>query len=207
MSLPFNTTQFLTSASTLKQCPPDQGSEFAFCGRSNAGKSSAINYVTRQGKLARTSKTPGRTQLINFFEVTPDVRLVDLPGFGYAKVPEKMREEWHRFIDQYLRHRDSLVGVVVVMDIRHPLREFDQGMVHWAAETGIGCHVLLTKCDKLKPGRRNQALMDVQRHLPDSSTCQVLSSTHDIGRDALIETLSGWVTDPGTPEPGSARRV
>lgn len=193
MSLPFNTTQFLTSASTLSQCPPDQGSEFAFCGRSNAGKSSAINYMTRQGKLARTSKTPGRTQLINFFEVTPEVRLVDLPGFGYAKVPEEMRVRWHQFIDDYLRHRESLVGVVIVMDIRHPLRDFDQGMLRWVSETGIACHVLLTKCDKLKHGRRQRTLSDVTARLPSKTTCQVLSSTHDIGRDTLIETVSGWV--------------
>ena len=143
MSLPFNTTHFITSAATMAQCPADHGFEFAFCGRSNAGKSSAINYVTRQGKLARTSKTPGRTQLINFFEVTTSVRLVDLPGFGYAKVPEKMRQNWQRFIDDYLRQRESLIGIVVVMDIRHPLREFDQRMISWATDIGLGCHVLL----------------------------------------------------------------
>jgi len=193
MSLPFDTTHFLTSAATMAQCPADHGFEFAFCGRSNAGKSSAINYVTRQGKLAKTSKTPGRTQLINFFEVTTSVRLVDLPGFGYAKVPEKMRQNWQRFIDDYLRQRESLIGIVVVMDIRHPLREFDQGMIGWATDIGLDCHVLLAKCDKLKTGRRNKACIDVQSELPDHVSCQVLSSTHDIGRETLIETLSSWV--------------
>jgi GTP-binding protein len=188
-NLDFNNSQFLTSASRLDQCPPDIGVEIAFCGRSNAGKSSAINYLTGQTKLARTSKTPGRTQLINFFQVAETVRLVDLPGFGYAKVPEALRKSWHEFIDNYLRERTCLGAVVLVMDIRHPLKDFDQGMIEWAASVDMRLHLLLTKCDKLKPGARKAALLRVAQQLPDSASLQVLSSTHQLGKDELVDTL------------------
>ncbi|MCB1691323.1 MAG: YihA family ribosome biogenesis GTP-binding protein [Pseudomonadales bacterium] len=184
---------FLTSAARFEQCPPDIGREVAFCGRSNAGKSSAINYLTGQNKLARTSKTPGRTQLINFFEIGEDLRLVDLPGYGYAKVPTAMREAWHRHIDAYLTGRQSLVGLVMVMDIRHPLKEFDESMVDWAADTGHHGHVVLTKCDKLKRGAQNTALLSVRRQLPEGITAQIFSATHDIGRDELTRVLSAWL--------------
>ena len=109
------------------------------------------------------------------------------------KIKLKLSQNWQRFIDDYLRQRESLIGIVVVMDIRHPLREFDQGMIGWATDIGLGCHVLLAKCDKLKTGRRNKARMDVKSELPDNGSCQVLSSIHDIGRETLIETLSSWV--------------
>src|SRR5690606_52378 len=143
---------FLKSAPTLKECPDDIGAEVAFAGRSNAGKSSAINALTRQGKLARTSKTPGRTQLVNFFTLGPDKRLVDLPGYGYAKVPLAMKREWDRHLADYLQHRQSLKALVLLMDIRHPLQEYDWQMVRWAGEGGLPMQLLLTKADKLKNG-------------------------------------------------------
>ena len=129
MALAFESAQFIKSAAQLNDCPADVGAEVAFAGRSNAGKSSAINCLTRQTRLARTSKTPGRTQLLNFFSITPTTRLVDLPGYGYAKVPQAMRDAWHRNIDDYLRERMSLVGIVLVMDVRHPMKPFDEMML------------------------------------------------------------------------------
>lgn len=184
---------FLTSAAKLSQCPPDTGREVAFCGRSNAGKSSAINYLTDQRKLARTSKTPGRTQLINFFQLSDEARLVDLPGYGYAKVPTQMKDAWHENIDSYLRNRDSLAGLVLVMDIRHPLKEFDQMMIDWASESGRALHIILTKSDKLKRGAQNATLFGVRKQLPDGMTVQLLSSTHDQGRGELIAKMESWL--------------
>jgi GTP-binding protein len=170
--------EFLKSAANLSHCPDDTGLEVAFCGRSNAGKSSAINYLTGQNKLARTSKTPGRTQLINFFTVSDEFRLVDLPGYGYAKVPTKMKRDWHENIDNYLRNRLSLTGLVLLMDIQMPL------------------HILLTKCDKLKRGAQQATLLKVKRELADqkSTTIQLFSSTHEIGQKLLLKQLSDWVS-------------
>jgi GTP-binding protein len=184
---------FLTSAARLSQCPPDTGREIAFCGRSNAGKSSAINYLTGQKKLARTSKTPGRTQLINFFQIDDDRRLVDLPGYGYARVPTGTRNAWHRNIDNYLRNRRSLAGILLVMDIRHPLREFDEMMLGWADEVELALHILLTKCDKLKRGPQHSTLLKVRKALPEGMTAQLFSSTHGIGRDTLLATMEAWL--------------
>lgn len=184
---------FIVSAARLSQCPADHGREIAFCGRSNAGKSSAINSLTGNKKLARTSKTPGRTQLINFFHLYDERRLVDLPGYGYAKVPEAMRQQWHKNIDDYLRNRRSLVGLVLVMDIRHPLKSFDLMMVDWASEAAVGLHVLLTKCDKLKRGAQQATLLTVRKRLPEDMTVQLFSATHSIGRDELLEKLGEWL--------------
>ncbi|MGB2046141.1 MAG: ribosome biogenesis GTP-binding protein YihA/YsxC, partial [Porticoccaceae bacterium] len=127
----YQIAEFLTSAPTIKECPVDTGSEVAFAGRSNAGKSSAINALTRKRGLARTSKTPGRTQLINFFQLTENKRLVDLPGYGYAKVPRAMKAEWDRHLANYLQMRESLAGLILLMDIRHPLQDYDQQMLNW----------------------------------------------------------------------------
>ena len=150
MSLPqiqYHLTRFNTSASKLSQCPEDTGAEVAFAGRSNAGKSSAINTLTN-AKLARTSKTPGRTQLINFFDTNVEgIRIVDLPGYGYAKVPIAMKEHWQKHLDDYLQNRECLRGVVLMVDIRHPLKEFDQMMIQWCNEAGMPLHILLTKAD------------------------------------------------------------
>jgi len=198
-SLEFTHAAFVTSAARLDQCPPDEGVEFAFCGRSNAGKSSALNYLTSRKGLARTSKTPGRTRLMNFFSVGEGIRLVDLPGFGYAKVPAKQRTEWQRNIDAYLRQRRSLVGLIAVMDIRHPLREFDDMMIEWGRAAGLRVHVVLTKCDKLRPGARKAALQKVEKTLPADVTVQVFSATHGIGRDELTSLITRWLDDPSGP--------
>lgn len=195
MALDTSQVTFITSAARLSQCPPDEGWEIAFCGRSNAGKSSAINFVTGNKKLARTSKTPGRTQLINFFSLGEDRRLVDLPGYGYAKVPESMRAAWRKHIDDYLRGRRSLVGLVLVMDIRHPLKEFDWMMINWAGEAGLRLHVLLTKCDKLKRGAQQAALLSVRKALGEGMSAQVFSATQSVGRDQLLAVMAEWLDE------------
>ena len=189
--------QFLKSAAKLSQCPADVGLEVAFCGRSNAGKSSAINYLTGLNKLARTSKTPGRTQLINFFTVSEAFRLVDLPGYGYAKVPTALKREWHENIDNYLRNRESLCGLVLLMDIRHPLKPFDQIMLDWCAGAGMPLHILLTKCDKLKRGAQQAALLHVKREVSKLASIQLFSSTHEVGQKILLNQLSDWIAAGG----------
>jgi len=181
---------FLTSAAKLSQCPQDDGIEVGFCGRSNAGKSSAINYLTDQRKLARTSKTPGRTQLINFFSITDAFRLVDLPGYGYARVPTAVKREWHKNIDAYLKHRQSLCGLVLVMDIRHPLKEFDRMMLDWSEQANLPIHILLTKADKLKRGAQQATLLKVRRALSEAASAQTFSATNGIGKEDLISWLA-----------------
>ena len=197
MSVPFNAASFLTSAAKLHQCPPDEGAEVAFCGRSNAGKSSAINALTRQKSLARTSKTPGRTQLINFFAINDHLRLVDLPGYGYAKVPMAVKDHWHQHLDEYLRNRQCLRGVVLLVDIRHPLKEFDEMMINWSTDAELPMHILLTKADKLKRGAQQNALLGLEKHLPDHITAQTFSATKKLGLDALQSTLTNWLDSPG----------
>lgn len=155
---------FMTSAAKVDQCPADEGQEVAFAGRSNAGKSSALNTLTH-ANLARTSKTPGRTQLLNFFRLDDQRRLVDLPGYGYAKVPIPLKQHWQRHLEAYLGSRESLVGVFLMMDIRHPLTEFDQMMLDWASASHLPLHVLLTKCDKLAFGAAKNALLATQREI------------------------------------------
>ncbi len=158
--------EFMTSAPKLALCPPDTGFEIAFAGRSNAGKSSAINALTAQNQLARASKTPGRTQMINFFTLqNTDQRLVDLPGYGYAAVPEAMKLVWQKELEKYLIQRKSLTGLVLLMDIRHPLKDFDKQMLQWAKSRDLFVHVLLTKCDKLNRGPANTVLLDVKKQL------------------------------------------
>ena len=157
-SVNFKRAKFLLSAPTLRQCPEDSGCEVAFAGRSNAGKSSAINTLTDNKNMARTSKTPGRTQLINYFEVGQDKRLVDLPGYGYAKVPKAVKAKWDHHLAEYLQLRQSLVGLILLMDIRHPLQDYDQQMLNWAAQAGLPVHILLTKADKLKRGPAKSSL-------------------------------------------------
>jgi len=193
LSIDFNKATFLKSASALSQCPDDQGAEVAFCGRSNAGKSSAINTLTDQRKLARTSKTPGRTQLINFFQLSGLQRLVDLPGYGYAKVPIALKAHWHQHLDEYMRNRLCLKGLILLMDIRHPLREFDEMMLQWSNSANMPLHILLTKADKLKSGARNNTLLKTQRELPESVTIQLFSSTEAIGLDQLISVMTEWL--------------
>jgi GTP-binding protein len=193
MSIKFQTAKFVTSAATLPQCPPDEGAEIAFCGRSNAGKSSAINALTDQKGLARTSKTPGRTQLINFFTLDDETKLVDLPGYGYAKVPISVKEHWHRHLDEYLRDRKSLRGMVLLMDIRHPLKEFDQMMIEWSIDSGLPLHILLTKADKLKRGGQQNSLLGLRKHLPTEITVQIFSATKRLGIKELEKSLTDWL--------------
>ncbi|MCA8866374.1 MULTISPECIES: ribosome biogenesis GTP-binding protein YihA/YsxC [unclassified Halomonas] len=199
--LNYPTASFLISAPTLALCPDDTGAEVAFAGRSNAGKSSAINALTQQNALARTSRTPGRTQLINFFSVMNDEarRLVDLPGYGYAKVPEAVKLEWQKHLAEYLRNRFSLRGLVLLMDVRHPLTEFDQMMLDYADQRGMPVHILLTKADKLKRGPASAALQKVRSRLKeweDLVSVQLFSSLKRDGVDTLSQKLNQWLYTP-----------
>lgn len=164
--LNFRTATFLKSAQNIRQCPADEGAEVAFAGRSNAGKSSAINRLTEQRKLARTSKTPGRTQLLNFFVLANDAqKIVDLPGYGYAKVPPQVKEKWQRDLTEYLEKRQSLMGLVLLMDIRHPMQPFDQSFLDWAKKRQMPVHILLTKSDKLKRGAAKSQMLSVKKEI------------------------------------------
>ena len=200
IKLNFHTAKFLTSAPSLKHCPFEQGAEVAFAGRSNAGKSSVINALVQNKKLARTSKTPGCTQLINFFQLhnSPDLRLVDLPGYGYAKVPAAMKQEWQKHLSQYLHERQSLKGLILVMDIRHPMQELDTMMINWAVESEMPLHTLLTKSDKLSRGAAQNTLLKFRKELKDSGidnfvTGQVFSSVTGEGVDELAKQLRMWL--------------
>ena len=204
-TLNFRRATFLQSASQLSNAPPDSGSEVAFAGRSNAGKSSAINTLTENSKLARTSRTPGRTQLINFFSLSETQRLVDLPGYGYAKVPLKMKREWNRHMENYLQHRQSLRGLILLMDVRHPLTDQDEQMIAWASAATMPVHVLLTKADKLKKGPAKSSLLGVQARLlefGDLVSAQLFSSLKRDGLKELEKKLTAWLTDDSvlTPE-------
>jgi GTP-binding protein len=194
----YRRAEFLTSASKLSQCPPDSGWEVAFAGRSNAGKSSAINSLTENKKLAKTSKTPGRTQLINFFTLTQSQRLVDLPGYGFAKVPLAVKREWTKQLENYLQKRESLRGLILLMDVRHPLQPFDQQMLNWALEAAMPVHILLTKADKLKRGPATSTLLKVRDELKshgDLVSVQLFSALKHSGHQDLIEVLNAWLTD------------
>jgi len=191
-------TRYLLSALRLDDAPPDEGFEVAFAGRSNAGKSSAINTLTQQKALARTSKTPGRTQLLNFFGVDEQRRLVDLPGYGYAKAPESVQKNWQRATEKYLRERNSLRGVFLLMDIRHPLTEFDRQMIEWCAFCGLPLHVALTKADKLSRGTARGILLKVQATLAQQApaldpTLQLFSAPDRLGVDEAHARLDRWL--------------
>lgn len=191
----YHMTHFVISAPDIRHLATDSGIEVAFAGRSNAGKSSALNTLTNQKNLARTSKTPGRTQLINMFEVEEGVRLVDLPGYGYAEVPEEMKLKWQRALGEYLQKRDSLKGLVVLMDIRHPLKDLDQQMLLWAVDSQIPVLILLTKADKLASGARKAQLNMVREAvLPFMGDIQVeaFSSLKKLGVDKLRQKLDSW---------------
>ncbi|MDX2418178.1 MAG: ribosome biogenesis GTP-binding protein YihA/YsxC [Xanthomonadales bacterium] len=189
---PFRIASYVLNAHELKQLPKDQGIEVAIAGRSNAGKSSAINTLTDQNSLARTSKTPGRTQQIVIFELDENRRIADLPGYGYAKVPLKLKEHWRNVMTRYFKTRKCLRGVVLVMDIRHPMREFDQQMLNWCESSGVPCHILLTKADKLKRGPAQSTLLKVRRDLPAVASVQVFSSLNKSGLQELVDKLSVW---------------
>ncbi len=199
---PYRQARYVISAHKLNQLPDDSGMEVAFAGRSNAGKSSAINRLTDQKSLARTSKTPGRTQQIVIFDIDEHRRIADLPGYGYAKVPSKLKAHWQSVMQQYFVQRSCLQGVVLVMDIRHPLRPFDEQMLNWCDNSGVPCHVLLTKADKLKRGPAQASLLKVRKLLPASATAQVFSARSGVGLPELIQHLNSWY-DIQPPEPGS----
>jgi len=199
----YRSAQFLTSAAKVSQCPPDEGWEVAFAGRSNAGKSSAINSLTDNKKLARTSRTPGRTQLINFFQLSDNQRLVDLPGYGYAKVPMAIKREWNKQLENYLRQRESLRGLVLLMDSRRPMQPFDEQMLQWALTANMPVHILLTKADKLKKGPAKSTLLKLRSQLSqhkDYVSIQLFSALKHTGHKELITVLDAWLTDTGVYE-------
>jgi GTP-binding protein len=198
---PFRQASYVLAAHHLRQLPDDTGIEVAIAGRSNAGKSSALNRVTGQNSLARTSKTPGRTQQIVIFDVGEQRRIADLPGYGYAKVPQELREHWREIMQEYFETRQSLRGVVLVMDIRHPLKPFDAQMLAWCAASEIPCHLLLTKADKLKRGPALSTLAQVKRQLPEGASAQVFSAKSGDGLDEWIQTMAGWLDLLRTAEP------
>ncbi len=197
MSNPLNPAQYLLSAHTTRQLPADGGTEVAFAGRSNAGKSSALNALTHRNGLARVSKTPGRTQQLVFFQAQPDRYLVDLPGYGYAKVPQELQAHWQAFIDQYFRTREALRGLVVVMDIRHPLKDYDRQMLGYAVQRGLPAHALLTKADKLGRGQQAQALQAVKKELfssfGDTVGVQTFSAESKQGVEEARAVVAGWL--------------
>lgn len=191
----YQKAKYLDSAAELKQLPKDTGAEVAFIGRSNAGKSSALNTITGIKGLARTSQTPGRTQMINLFALDADNRLVDLPGYGFAKAPRVLREKWVHNTNEYLKTRQCLRGLVLVMDIRHPLKDSDQNLIEWTVSCGLPIHVLLTKADKLKSGAQKRTLREVKEFLSqygDVITVQIFSSQDRCGLEEVIERLDYW---------------
>ncbi len=179
----FPEARFITSSWQPRQFPPDEGVEVAFAGRSNAGKSSALNAIAGRKDLARTSKTPGRTQLINFFGLEGAQRLVDLPGYGFAKVPERIKEHWQELLTRYVEARASLAGLVIVMDARRPLTDFDVQMLDWSRANGLAVHVLLTKSDKLSRGEAGNVLKHVRAEVAGVATAQLFSAVAKTGVD------------------------
>lgn len=226
MSNPLQGAQFVLAAHRISQLPADQGAEVAFAGRSNAGKSSALNALTGHKGLARTSKTPGRTQQMVAFSLPPyrdvpvsraqdaqerppiaterqqagpDLRLIDLPGYGYAKVPLEMREHWKLEIDAYLHQRRSLRGLVLIVDIRHPLKEFDRLMLEFCFATQLPCHLLLTKADKLSRGQATQALAALRKQFAAEglhATAQIFSSSAGTGVDEARQAVMTLLRQP-----------
>lgn len=186
---------FTLSAPDIRRLPEDTGIEVAFAGRSNAGKSSALNTLTNQRGLARISKTPGRTQLINVFEIADNKRLIDLPGYGFAKVPLAMKIKWQKALGEYLEKRESLKGLVILMDIRHPLKDLDMDLIEWAAESELPVLALLTKCDKLSQGKRSAEVLKVKKALADLNAdirVQAFSSLKYTGSEQATAIICDW---------------
>ncbi|AIV04207.1 MULTISPECIES: ribosome biogenesis GTP-binding protein YihA/YsxC [Vibrio] len=211
----YQNTHFITSAPDIRHLPEDEGVEIAFAGRSNAGKSSALNRLTNQKSLAKTSKTPGRTQLINLFKVEEGCHIVDLPGYGFAQVPVEMKNKWQKSLGEYLQKRECLKGLVVLMDIRHPMKDLDQQMIFWAIDSRIPVQVLLTKADKLKSGARKQTLLKIRKQVETFGgdvSVDVFSSLKGLGVDQLRAKLDTWFApafahlieedEQGAPESG-----
>lgn len=193
--LDFRKTRFITSSPDIKRLPPDIGAEIAFAGRSNAGKSSALNAICDQTHLAKTSRTPGRTRLINLFEVAPGCSLVDLPGYGYAAVSDSMKREWQKSMSDYLQKRKALRGIVVLMDIRHPLKDHDRLILDWSLAANLPALILLTKSDKLGVNARREAVGEVTHLLSEfggNFTVIAFSSLNKTGVDETREILNNW---------------
>ncbi len=208
MHNPFREAEFLLGAGRLAQLPPDVGPEIAFAGRSNAGKSSALNTLCGRRALARVSRTPGRTQEINVFQLPPDGqrRLIDLPGYGYAKVSATQRAHWNRLMGQYLQERKSLVGLVLIMDIRHPLTPLDENLLRWLEPHPRPLHVVLTKADKLSRAEADRQLFATRRGLEErglEASLQTFSALKRTGVEDLQQLLLGWLeaADPGAANP------
>lgn len=194
----YPTVRFMLSANSAAQCPPDVGTEVAIAGRSNAGKSSAINAITHRKALARTSKTPGQTQLLNFFELRPGQRLVDLPGYGFAKVPPAMKAHWEQLVGDYMRARGSLLGLILVVDARRGLSQQDADLIEWALEQGRRAHLLLSKCDKLTRNEARETLRRTLAELDGRASAQLFSAVTREGVDearAVLESL--LIKSPG----------
>ena len=193
MANPLNAATFLLAAHLPRQLPADEGREVAFAGRSNAGKSSAINAICQRHGLARTSKTPGRTQQLVYFSLPTGGHLVDLPGYGYAEVPLDLREHWKAFIEGYFQSRRALAGLVVVMDSRHPLKPYDRQMLDFAFQRGMPAHVLLTKADKLSRSDQAKVLATVRRELAGKASVQLFSAPGRLGLDEARAVVVGWL--------------
>ena len=191
----YRQASFLISAGKARQFPQG-GREVAFAGRSNAGKSSAINTLCDNKGLARTSKTPGRTRLVNFFSIDDEHRLVDLPGYGFAKVPLAMKKEWEKLMTEYLSEQQALSGLVIIMDIRHPLNETDWQMIEWCHHYQLPAHVLLTKADKIKRGAQQASKLKTQKLIKEAgldASVQIFSALKKTGLDQLVATLDEWM--------------
>jgi GTP-binding protein len=193
MANPLAQAEFVLSANALAQLPKGSLAEVAFAGRSNAGKSTALNALCNQNSLARTSKTPGRTQHLVYFRITENRYLVDLPGYGYAKVPIAVRDHWQAFITRYFQIREPLVGLVLVMDVRHPLRDYDLQMLDYAFKRNISVHCLLTKADKLGRSEQARTLALVKKELAGRASVQLFSGSAKLGLDEAREVVTGWL--------------
>jgi len=189
---------FLTSAPDLKRCPPGFGAEVAFAGRSNAGKSSVLNQISGNKRTAKVSKTPGRTQLLNFFDIRTGGRIVDLPGYGYAKAGKAAQSTWQKSVNHYLSYRNHLAGIILVMDIRHPNQAFDLEMLEWSTKSDIPIHILLNKADKLSGGAQKQILQKIRSSYSDYpyATVQCFSAMRGLGKEELIAKLLELLATP-----------
>ena len=194
--------EFLASAPDLSRCPAGDAPEVAFAGRSNAGKSSVLNRLTGSRHTAKVSKTPGRTRLLNFFALDNGARLVDLPGYGYAKASAKSQAQWQVAVNEYLSFREQLAGVVLVTDIRHPGMAYDEQFIDWALASEMPLHVLLNKADKLKRGAQGRALAAYRQRLGKTATAQLFSALRGEGAAELAAVVMAWIADAGDdPEP------
>jgi len=195
----YRQAKFLISAASKKQFPTSGSLEVAFAGRSNAGKSSAINTLCDNKGLAKISKTPGRTRLVNYFTLDEQRSLVDLPGYGYAKVPLPVKHQWEKLMENYLQRSETLRGLVIIMDIRHPLKDFDIQMLNWCEHFGLPAHLLLTKADKLKKGPAQSTLLKIKKLLETEgydASVQIFSALNKTGLDELVNTMNSWLDLP-----------